>query len=55
MINDKLTYRSAAQMANLLRSTDGNTIKYIEIINSPSAKYDVAGDSSIINIRLKDK
>jgi outer membrane receptor protein involved in Fe transport len=53
MINDKLTYLSNAQLATLLRSTDGNTIKSIEIITNPSAKYDAAGNSGIINITLK--
>jgi len=53
MINDKLTYLSAAQLATLLRSTDGNTISTIEIITNPSAKYDAAGNSGIINIKLK--
>lgn len=53
MINDKLTYLTAAQLATLLRSTDGNTIQSIEIITNPSAKYDAAGNSGIINIKLK--
>lgn len=53
MINDKLTYLSAAQLATLLRSTDGNTIQSVEIIPNPSAKYDAAGSSGIINIKLK--
>jgi len=53
MINDKLTYLSAAQLATLLRSTDGTTISTIEIITNPSAKYDAAGNSGIINIKLK--
>ena len=53
MIDGKLTYLSAAQLANLLRSTDGNTIQSIEIITNPSAKYDAAGNSGIINIKLK--
>lgn len=53
MVNDKLTYLSADQLATLLRSTDGNTIQSIEIITSPSAKYDAAGNSGIINIKLK--
>lgn len=53
MINDKLTYLSAAQLATLLRSTDGNTIQSVEIITNPSAKYDAAGNSGIINIKLK--
>jgi iron complex outermembrane receptor protein len=53
MINDKLTYLSSAQLATLLRSTDGTTIQSIEIISNPSAKYDAAGNSGIINIKLK--
>ncbi len=53
MINDKLTYLSSAQLGTLLRSTDGTTIQSIEIITNPSAKYDAAGNSGIINIKLK--
>jgi iron complex outermembrane receptor protein len=53
MINDKLTYLSAEQLATLLKSTDGNSIQSIEIITNPSAKYDAAGNSGIINIKLK--
>ncbi|MFA6083588.1 TonB-dependent receptor domain-containing protein [Mucilaginibacter sp.] len=53
MINDKMTYLSAAQLSTLLRSTDGNTIKSIELMTNPSAKYDASGNAGIINIRLK--
>jgi iron complex outermembrane receptor protein len=53
MINDKLTYLTSTQLATLLRSTDGTTIQSIEIITNPSAKYDAAGNSGIINIKLK--
>ncbi|RKR81363.1 outer membrane receptor protein involved in Fe transport [Mucilaginibacter gracilis] len=53
MLDGKLTYLSSAQLATLLRSTDGNTIQSIEIITNPSAKYDAAGNSGIINIKLK--
>ncbi len=53
MINDKFTYLTPAQLATLLRSTDGNTIKSIEIITNPSAKYDASGNAGIINIKLK--
>lgn len=53
MINDKLTYLSAAQLATLVRSTDAGTIQSIELITNPSAKYDAAGNSGIINIKLK--
>jgi outer membrane receptor protein involved in Fe transport len=53
MLNGKLTYLTSAQLATLLRSTDGTTIQSIEIITNPSAKYDAAGNSGIINIILK--
>jgi iron complex outermembrane receptor protein len=53
MLNDKLTYLSPAQLGSLLRSIDGNTIQSIEIIMNPSAKYDAAGNSGIINIKFK--
>jgi iron complex outermembrane receptor protein len=53
MINDKMTYLSAAQLGTLLRSTDGNTIKSIELMTNPSAKYDASGNAGIINIKLK--
>ena len=53
MIDGKLTYLSSAQLATLLRSTDGNSIQSIEIITNPSAKYDAAGNSGIINIKMK--
>lgn len=53
MIDGKLTYLSAAQLVNLLRSTNGNAIQTIELISNPSAKYDAAGTGGIINIKLK--
>lgn len=53
MIDGKPTHLSASQLANLLRSTDGNTIQSVEIIAHPSAKYDAEGTSGIINITLK--
>ena len=53
MINDKLTYLSTTALATLLRSTDGSSIQSIEIITNPSAKYDAAGSSGIINIKIK--
>ncbi|HEK20665.1 MULTISPECIES: outer membrane beta-barrel family protein [unclassified Mucilaginibacter] len=53
MINDKLTYMSAQQLTTYLRSTDGSNIQSIELITNPSSKYDAAGNSGIINIKLK--
>ncbi|KAA2243079.1 TonB-dependent receptor [Chitinophaga agrisoli] len=53
MIDGKLTYLSGDQLANLLKSTPAETVSQIEIITSPSAKYDAAGNSGIINIKTK--
>jgi outer membrane receptor protein involved in Fe transport len=53
MLDGKPTYLSPEQLANLLRSTEGNAIQSIELITNPSAKYDAAGNSGIINIKLK--
>lgn len=53
MIDGKLTYLSATQLANLLRTTDGNSIQTIEFMTNPSSKYDAAGTGGLINIKLK--
>lgn len=53
MIDGKLTYLTGDQLSNLLKSTPSETISQIEIITSPSAKYDAAGNSGIINIKTK--
>lgn len=53
MIDGKLTYLSGDQLANLLKSTPAETISQIEIITTPSAKYDAAGNNGIINIKTK--
>lgn len=53
MINDKPTYLTPGQLGALLRSTDGATVQSIEIITNPSAKFEAAGSSGIINIKLK--
>jgi hypothetical protein len=53
MIDGKLTYLSGEQLANLLKTMPGESIANIEIITSPSAKYDAAGNGGIINIKTK--
>lgn len=53
MLDGKPTYLSSEQVSNMLRSTEGNAIQSIELITNPSAKYDAAGNSGIINIKLK--
>lgn len=52
-IDGKQTYLSAEDVIALLRSMSSDNIETIELITNPSAKYDAAGNSGIINIRLK--
>lgn len=53
MIDGKLTYLSGEQLTNLLKTTPGESIASIEILTSPSAKYDASGNGGIINIKTK--
>jgi hypothetical protein len=53
MIDGKQTYLAMADVVALLRSTPSDNIDKIELITNPSAKYDAAGNSGIINIRMK--
>ncbi|MBD2701010.1 TonB-dependent receptor [Spirosoma sp. BT702] len=52
-IDGKQTYLSAQDVIDLLRSMSSDNIETIELMTNPSAKYDAAGNSGIINIRLK--
>lgn len=51
LIDGKQTYLSGKEITELLRSMSSSDIRSIEIINSPSAKYDASGTAGIINIR----
>ena len=53
MIDGKPTYLSATQLASYLRSLPASAIDQIELMTNPSAKYDAAGNSGIINIKTK--
>lgn len=53
MLDGKITYLSNEALAELLKSMPAETISQIEIITSPSAKYDAAGTSGMINIKTK--
>ena len=53
MIDGKPSPMSGADLANYLRGLPSNSIERIEIITNPSAKYDAAGNSGIIDIRMK--
>jgi hypothetical protein len=52
-IDGKQTYLSGQDVANLLRNTPSENIESIEIITNPSSKYDAAGNTGIINIKMK--
>lgn len=52
-IDGKQSYLSPQDVIALLRSMSSDNIETIELITNPSAKYDAAGNSGIINIRLK--
>lgn len=53
MLDGKQTYMSNADVANMLRNMPSTQIETIELITNPSAKYDAAGNSGIINIKTK--
>ncbi len=52
-IDGKQTYLAMSDVVALLRSMPSDNIDKIELITNPSAKYDAAGNSGIINIRMK--
>lgn len=51
LIDGKQTYLSNREMAELLKSMSSSSVKSIEIINSPNARYDAAGTAGIINVQ----
>jgi outer membrane receptor protein involved in Fe transport len=53
MIDGKPVPMSGTELAHMLRGMSANSVEKIELITNPSAKYDAAGNSGIIDIRLK--
>ena len=53
LIDDKQTYMSGADLNNLLSGMSSSQVETIELITSPSAKYDASGNAGIINIKTK--
>jgi len=53
MIDGRPTYMTGVQLAAYLKSLPSSAIDQLEIMSNPSAKYDAAGNSGIINIKTK--
>ncbi|HEY4651244.1 MAG TPA: TonB-dependent receptor [Pontibacter sp.] len=53
MIDGKQVPMTGAELANVLRGLSANAVEKIELITNPSSKYDAAGNSGIIDIKLK--
>lgn len=52
-INDKPSYLQGADLENYLKSIPAASVHQIELISTPPAKYEAAGNAGIINIVLK--
>ncbi|MFI5163536.1 MAG: outer membrane beta-barrel protein [Sphingobacteriales bacterium] len=52
-IDDRPTYLSGDDLANYLRSLPSSNIDRLELMSTPPAKYEAAGNGGIINIRTK--
>lgn len=53
MVDGKPTTLSTGDLGGMLRAMNASTISKVEIITNPSAKYDAAGNSGIINIKTR--
>ncbi|HVG13691.1 MAG TPA: TonB-dependent receptor, partial [Chitinophagaceae bacterium] len=53
MMDGRPSYLSATELSNYLRNLPATAIDQIEIMTNPSAKYDAAGNSGVINIKTK--
>lgn len=53
LVNGKSTYLSGDKLVNYLRSMPVSAIKNVELVTSPSAKYDAAGKTGLIDIHTQ--
>jgi iron complex outermembrane receptor protein len=53
LINGRELKMSTADIATLLKSLPPNAIQSIEIVRTPSAKYDASGSGGVVNVILK--
>lgn len=53
LLDGKPTYLSGEELVNLLRSTPATNADKIDLITQPSARYDAAGSTGMIDIRTR--
>ncbi len=53
LIDDHPTYLSGDDLANYLRTITAEEVSQIELITQPGAKYDAAGNTGVINVKIK--
>ncbi len=53
LIDGRNTQLSGQDLAQILKSIESDNIKEIELMNTPSSRFDAAGNAGIINIKLK--
>jgi len=53
LVNGRELKMSTADIASMLKSLPPNSIQSIEIVRTPSAKYDASGSGGVVNVILK--
>lgn len=53
MIDGKLTYLDGAELANLLSGMSTSEVAQVELMDTPPASLDAAGNAGVINIKTK--
>jgi iron complex outermembrane recepter protein len=53
MLNGKLVRMSARDLIKLLKSIPSSSVAQVDVLSNPSSKYDVQGNTGIINIKLR--
>jgi len=51
MINDKVVRMTARDLAKMLKAMPASSIKQVEFMSNPPAKYEVNGNTGIINVK----